>query len=184
MLFAYSVDGGQVVALLAEGVDRNAVCVTQTIPASKSPSSRRAWIEIDGGGHLLSVKSVALLAEGVDRNKKASSVAPAPQVALLAEGVDRNFERTPDMMFSLGHPPRREHRANPLSIRLCSPSFLQAGHRFGGRQPFSIQNQRRDRVLRSRRWSFFRVGPLLQAPAVQTADDLKRHLVLCGQRLF
>ena len=33
-----------------------------------SPSSRRAWIEIGHGGQLLAVHPVALLAEGVDRN--------------------------------------------------------------------------------------------------------------------
>ena len=34
----------------------------------KSPSSRRAWIEIWELAYLLALASVALLAEGVDRN--------------------------------------------------------------------------------------------------------------------
>ena len=58
------------VALLAEGVDRNI--------ASKSPDA--------------STIEVALLAEGVDRNTLMLSRQKMPgTVALLAEGVDRNF---------------------------------------------------------------------------------------------
>ena len=61
--------------------------------ASRSPSSRRAWIEIgehSWRGHL---SPVALLAEGVDRNWKSGPESYIPvRVALLAEGVDRNVE--------------------------------------------------------------------------------------------
>ena len=78
------------VALLAEGVDRNGLYRMHGNVPGKSPSSRRAWIEISGdegtdlgtlspssrrawieipgcfrGG---GIGSVALLAEGVDRN--------------------------------------------------------------------------------------------------------------------
>ena len=56
-----------------------------------SPSSRRAWIEIELHCVYLCGRNVALLAEGVDRN---TSCLPYPQrgpVALLAEGVDRNL---------------------------------------------------------------------------------------------
>ena len=57
------------VALLAEGVDRNAqVCEDRVI-------------EIQ----------VALLAEGVDRNSKKNCISLVRAVALLAEGVDRNI---------------------------------------------------------------------------------------------
>ena len=59
------------VALLAEGVDRNRH-IPGTIPIdNRSPSSRRAWIEIyhQGGARLRLF--VALLAEGVDRNQTA-----------------------------------------------------------------------------------------------------------------
>ena len=56
------------VALLAEGVDRNRMAVDVDGQMGKSPSSRRAWIEIS---YFLSKYlgiGVALLAEGVDRN--------------------------------------------------------------------------------------------------------------------
>ena len=56
------------VALLAEGVDRNQPVAYRRPAVMWSPSSRRAWIEIS----LVSVTAwlllVALLAEGVDRN--------------------------------------------------------------------------------------------------------------------
>ena len=58
----------------------------------KSPSSRRAWVEIDapreqGGG-----RKVALLAEGVGRNNGMNGeTLVESRVALLAEGVGRNL---------------------------------------------------------------------------------------------
>ena len=58
------------VALLAEGVDRNTSTLPSPQKAGESPSSRRAWIEID----MFPPRSLFI-----------------PQVALLAEGVDRNF---------------------------------------------------------------------------------------------
>ena len=78
------------VALLAEGVDRNSPRLFRSLAMSTSPSSRRAWIEISC--NLLSVRNevVALLAEGVDRNVPAMTFARLACVALLAEGVDRN----------------------------------------------------------------------------------------------
>ena len=60
-----------IVALLAEGVDRNFSTMAVFCDAA-----------------------VALLAEGVDRNTVLSPTASYPvQVALLAEGVDRNTDR-------------------------------------------------------------------------------------------
>ena len=78
------------VALLAEGVDRNVyddnvgfglsvspssrrawieIRAMNTVWCSTaSPSSRRAWIEICTGGRKCRYEAVALLAEGVDRN--------------------------------------------------------------------------------------------------------------------
>ena len=56
------------VALLAEGVDRNSTNWTLTGPST-----------------------VALLAEGVDRNVPCSTECYKAKVALLAEGVDRNI---------------------------------------------------------------------------------------------
>ena len=58
----------------------------------KSPSSRRAWIEIRLPPPRWCSACVALLAEGVDRNKKDELKIYKKKVALLAEGVDRNCE--------------------------------------------------------------------------------------------
>ncbi len=57
------------VALLAEGVDRNARDTTARTCAPRSPSSRRAWIEIQLSSDAHGGDKVALLAEGVDRNQ-------------------------------------------------------------------------------------------------------------------
>ena len=56
------------VALLADGVDRNPFGVVASREIRLSPSSRRAWIEIFGKMVEKEVIKVALLAEGVDRN--------------------------------------------------------------------------------------------------------------------
>ena len=56
------------VALLAEGVDRNVFCAALCIDLLVSPSSRRAWIEISLVNLGIFIFVVALLAEGVDRN--------------------------------------------------------------------------------------------------------------------
>ena len=84
----------ETVALLAEGVDRNANdTLTINIPAG-SPSSRRAWIEICSHGQGEAAGTVALLAEGVDRNSQNGDWDKrSGQVALLAEGVDRNLKK-------------------------------------------------------------------------------------------
>ena len=59
------------VALLAEGVDRNFVVAEHHHAAKMSPSSLRAWIEIQWMILKTAIpKKVALLAEGVDRNIK------------------------------------------------------------------------------------------------------------------
>ena len=56
------------VALLAEGVDRNLGDDEIMVNLAKSPSSRRAWIEIKSVYDVRCNHVVALLAEGVDRN--------------------------------------------------------------------------------------------------------------------
>ena len=56
------------VALLAEGVDRNLNKEVVVDIHHGSPSSRRAWIEILVRRIFFQPASVALLAEGVDRN--------------------------------------------------------------------------------------------------------------------
>ena len=59
-----------------------------------SPSSRRAWIEMLLMLPLWLPLLVALLAEGVDRNAASAELNPMAAVALLAEGVDRNDVRS------------------------------------------------------------------------------------------
>ena len=57
------------VALLAEGVDRNITNDFQESHSIRSPSSRRAWIEMFPPNTTVTPPFlVALLAEGVDRN--------------------------------------------------------------------------------------------------------------------
>ena len=58
------------VALLAEGVDRNSLETSKRKLGARSPSSRRAWIEMQSAWMLLYKSDVALLAEGVDRNQR------------------------------------------------------------------------------------------------------------------
>ena len=60
----------------------------------RSPSSRRAWIEIWERWKIHHGCQVALLAEGVDRNCIVDAKSPCRvAVALLAEGVDRNLKK-------------------------------------------------------------------------------------------
>ena len=69
MLLKYDVGTHNNVALLAEGVDRNRLRAASWQPsATRSPSSRRAWIEICCCPVRSPIRIVALLAEGVDRN--------------------------------------------------------------------------------------------------------------------
>ena len=58
--------------------------------AARSPSSRRAWVEITRTTATSWHPAVALLAEGVGRNPFQASVLLGAKVALLAEGVGRN----------------------------------------------------------------------------------------------
>ena len=95
------------VALLAEGVDRNGLSGATSLCGARSPSSRRAWIEIIEGSTQRVLEGVALLAEGVDRNRAARGCgAGLRRVALLAEGVDRNTLVTPRLLLGLSRPPR------------------------------------------------------------------------------
>ena len=72
------------VALLAEGVGRNLSWWNNLRTRLRSPSSRRAWVEI---GHQQA---------GVENR----------QVALLAEGVGRNIDVFFDALNGGGRPPR------------------------------------------------------------------------------
>ena len=59
---------------------------------AKSPSTRRAWIEIKKLRNAQKFGKVALHPEGVDRNDIASKkLWTYPTVALHPEGVDRNI---------------------------------------------------------------------------------------------
>ena len=82
----YLVDHPIVVALLAEGVDRNV---------------------IDGGDERAGRHGVALLAEGVDRNQMSNAASGSYPVALLAEGVDRNPEWLAVIFMIAGSPSSR-----------------------------------------------------------------------------
>ena len=72
------------VALLAEGVDRN-----------------------PDAPHALLYERVALLAEGVDRNPLQTPGQAPAGVALLAEGVDRNRLISRKLTSRASRPPRR-----------------------------------------------------------------------------
>ena len=188
------------------GVDRNSLPASCRCPPPPSPFSRRAWIEIAGcvsarcvnGGRLLTEGvdrndyggtpgfwrlNVALLAEGVDRNAFQCGNTVVQLGRLLAEGVDRNIVAIDQFDFLECRPPRGEHTSNPLSIRLHSPSFLQAGHRFGGQQPFSMQTSGGTAFCEPAA-GLFRVGSLLQAPTVQTAEDAARRGEHIGHLIF
>ena len=95
------------VALYAEGVDRNFNWITIFFSIPQSPSTRRAWIEID----ILTLWvvpfcPVALYAEGVDRNEQLICPVPLLSVALYAEGVDRNQLVRRHVRAVLGRPLR------------------------------------------------------------------------------
>ena len=94
------------VALLAEGVDRNLLASIFFFRLRRSPSSRRAWIEITTASSAFMPKIVALLAEGVDRNSSLMLSALCLIVALLAEGVDRNYIIHSDKLLLRRRPPR------------------------------------------------------------------------------
>ena len=68
MLLKYELPFWFLVALLAEGVDRNQSANSTMYSSQRSPSSRRAWIEISYRTNPSDKNHVALLAEGVDRN--------------------------------------------------------------------------------------------------------------------
>ncbi len=81
------------VALLAEGVDRNADTDYANVALVQSPSSRRAWIEIQRWyGQRPPFQSPSSRRAWIEMR----SVTPTRGwvvVALLAEGVDRNVSR-------------------------------------------------------------------------------------------
>ena len=81
------------VALHPEGVDRNCAASRSQLSGTRSPSTRRAWIEITAHRLPIFRFGVALHPEGVDRNTGDVYAAyMAQNVALHPEGVDRNVK--------------------------------------------------------------------------------------------
>ncbi len=97
----------EAVALLAEGVDRNCVTPCLAMAAPTSPSSRRAWIEIEATQPERWIVGVALLAEGVDRNAalpvadKAKNESPSSRRAWIEIHQTESSGKT-----GSGRPPR------------------------------------------------------------------------------
>ena len=71
----------------------------------RSPSARRAWIEILLLKPQKAWKTVALRTEGVDRNLNAPQMILFGLVALRTEGVDRNFGGVWLAEMATGRPP-------------------------------------------------------------------------------
>ena len=96
------------VALLAEGVDRNPRVIAGSAAGKRSPSSRRAWIEISFRWSMLAKKcrSPSSRRAWIEIRHSWSSSSGA-SVALLAEGVDRNtLLLTFDVERDTSRPPR------------------------------------------------------------------------------
>ena len=94
------------VALLTEGVGRNGSALSAVIRSSRSPSSRRAWVEIPRPAVPAPGSSVALLTEGVGRNcNRLLKVQISATVALLTEGVGRNLHGFTSLLCLIGRPP-------------------------------------------------------------------------------
>ena len=94
------------VALLAEGVDRNFVPNRIVWDDFKSPSSRRAWIEINySGGSNAEAESPSSRRAWIEMAWSSLS-SGTKGVALLAEGVDRNLEIPGQAAVQAGRPPR------------------------------------------------------------------------------
>ena len=95
-----------IVALLAEGVDRNhqerlqRVLYPVALLAEGVDRNCRWYLLPQGGA------GVALLAEGVDRNCLMVLHRTSQAVALLAEGVDRNRLSVTALLWSSSRPPR------------------------------------------------------------------------------
>ena len=66
------------VALHPEGVDRNNPLDGKGVKNEKSPSTRRAWIEISSALDLYLLVLVALHPEGVDRNNQVARACDYP----------------------------------------------------------------------------------------------------------
>ena len=79
------------VALLAEGVDRNGEISEGESETVSSPSSRRAWIEMDTATAPATTRASPSSRRAWIEIKPLHRLCLVMRVALLAEGVDRNF---------------------------------------------------------------------------------------------
>ena len=91
--FAAMLNAAEVVALLAEGVDRNVILQPDKPGDLGSPSSRRAWIEIRRKKKTKHVQRSPSSRRAWIEIRLTSDAEASHSVALLAEGVDRNTER-------------------------------------------------------------------------------------------
>ena len=107
------------VALLAEGVDRNTLAFSFLLLIGASPSSRRAWIEIERPSckpvYHRSPSSRRAWIEITPRNPTCSAAC----VALLAEGVDRN-EKLPIEVKNKWESPSSRRAWIEMSSLSCS----------------------------------------------------------------
>ena len=105
--------------------------VADDFAVTASPSSRRAWIEIETLCIQKRRTKVALLAEGVDRNAKNGNQVDVQHVALLAEGVDRNGKKVGFALDVLTSPSSRrawiEIPHNPTGKRHHAVALLAEG---------------------------------------------------------
>ena len=119
------------VALLAEGVGRNSYKDCAEGKSDRSPSSRRAWVEIPPALPGLRAPCVALLAEGVGRNYSIKTRPRRSAVALLAEGVGRNCLMAAGSALNFSSPSSRRawveiHQHEPGYPDIQSPSSRRA----------------------------------------------------------
>ena len=95
------------VALLAEGVDRNLMVNPPFFVLVKVALLAECVDRNIVSPPFVILTDVALLAEGVDRNDQETVLYEYDGiVALLAEGVDRNKNKAVDGITSFGRPPR------------------------------------------------------------------------------
>ena len=94
--------------------------------AEGSPSSRRAWIEIGNIWSIAARRSVALLAEGVDRNDVVLAPRSGFAVALLAEGVDRNLTSARPIVHDTLSPSSRRAWIEILCWKMSTTAALVA----------------------------------------------------------
>ena len=161
------------VALLAEGVDRNSPSRCRCSRQSGSPSSRRAWIEIDrgmrGNWKFMSPSSRRAWIEILLLIGKAERI----RVALLAEGVDRNHPRRDRWYRTAGSPSSRrawiEITQHPQVRSSTSVALLAEGVDRNSAVSITTTNQSKSPSSR-RAWIEIGLIPLLQRDLVSPSS--------------